>query len=239
MGFLRQRCRIAEVMDQPDLDPRQHAHALAGLARINALSRSSGILFASLIALQQRLRTDRLKILDIAAGGGDVPIRLWWRAARAGLDWRIAGCDVSPVAVEHARARALANAAPVHFFVHDVLSGSLPGPYDAVVCSLFLHHLDEEQARTLLRAMANLQGGGPSLVLVNDLNRSLRGLILAHLATRLLTTSSVVHTDGPRSVRAAFTPSEALALAEQAGLHGAVVGRRWPCRWLLSWSRPT
>jgi 2-polyprenyl-3-methyl-5-hydroxy-6-metoxy-1,4-benzoquinol methylase len=226
-------------MDQPDLDPKQHAHALVGLGRINSLSRSSGILFASLIALQQRLRTDRLKILDVAAGGGDIPIRLWQRAARSGLDWRIAGCDVSPVAVEHARARALANDTPVHFFIHDALAAPLPGSYDAVVCSLFLHHLDEDQARALLRAMANLQGGGPSLVLVNDLNRSLYGLLLAYLATRLLTTSKVVHTDGPRSVRAAFTPSEALALAEQAGLHGAVVKRRWPCRWLLSWSRPT
>jgi 2-polyprenyl-3-methyl-5-hydroxy-6-metoxy-1,4-benzoquinol methylase len=239
MVFLRQRCREAEIMDQPDLDPRRHTQALSALARINFVSRGSAILFAPLIALQRRLRTDRLRILDVATGAGDVPVRLWRRAARAGLHWDLAGCDLSPVAVEHARIRALANHAPVHFFVHDALANPLPGPYDAVVCSLFLHHLDEEQARTLLKAMANLQAGGPSLVLVNDLNRTLHELALVYLATRLLTTSGVVHTDGPRSVRAAFTPIEARALAEQAGLHGAVVKRRWPCRWLLSWSRPT
>jgi hypothetical protein len=76
------------------------------------------------------------------------------------------------------------------------------------------------------------------LVLVNDLNRSLTGLVLAHVATRLLTLSSVVHADGPRSVRAAFTPNEVRALAERAGLSGAVVARRWPCRWLLTWRWP-
>ena len=44
------------------------------------------------------------------------------------------------------------------------------------------------------------------IVLVNDLVRSLPGfLLLAYPAPRLLTTSAVVHYDGPQSVRAAFT----------------------------------
>jgi 2-polyprenyl-3-methyl-5-hydroxy-6-metoxy-1,4-benzoquinol methylase len=237
MGLLPRR-RQPEVMDQPDLPADRHAHALTGLARINFVSRSSAILFRPLAELHRRLGAARLRILDVASGGGDVPVRLWRRAAQAGLDWRIAGCDVSPVAVEHARAHALREQAHVHFFVHDALAAPLPGSYDAVTCSLFLHHLDEGPAVGLLRSMANLSEEGPSLVLVNDLDRSLRGLLLAHLATRLLTTSQVVHTDGPLSVHAAFTPAEALALAAQAGLHGAAVRRRWPCRWLLSWSRP-
>jgi hypothetical protein len=74
-------------------------------------------------------------------------------------------------------------------------------------------------------------------VLVNDLRRSRIGLALAHVVTRLLTTSSVVHTDGPLSVRAAFTTQEALALAERAGLTGPTVRRIWPFRWLLTWKR--
>src|SRR5947207_1716160 len=116
MGLLRQRRRQPEVMDQPDLDAGRHAHALAGLARINFFSRSSGILFGPLLELQRRLGSSRLRILDVASGGGDIPARLWRRAARAGLDWRIAGCDISPVAVEHARARALRERSLVHFF---------------------------------------------------------------------------------------------------------------------------
>jgi hypothetical protein len=103
------------------------------------------------------------------------------------------------------------------------------------MCSLFLHHLDEVQAVAFL---AWLREAARELVLVNDLERGWAGLVLAHLGTRLLSTSGVVHTDGPRSVEAAFTPAEALALAEKAGLAGARVGRRWPFRYLLSWRRP-
>src|SRR5437762_3169037 len=70
-----------------------------------------------------------------------------------------------------------------------------------------------------------------------DLRRGLGGLVLAHVACRLLTRSDVVHVDGPRSVEAAFTIAEARALAERAGLTGAVVGRRWPFRFLLTWEK--
>jgi 2-polyprenyl-3-methyl-5-hydroxy-6-metoxy-1,4-benzoquinol methylase len=238
MVLLRQRRRRPEVMDQPDLCPRRHAHALAGLARINRLSRTERTYRHPLLNLQKRHDLPRLNILDIACGGGDVTRRLWHLGRLDRLDWRVAGCDQSPVAVELATAAALREQADVSFFVHDVLSGPPPGEWDAVVCSLFLHHLDEEPAVALLRGIARPDESGPRLVLINDLDRSLVGLILAHVVGRLVTTSDVVHTDGPRSVEAAFTPDEALALARRAGLTGATVRRVWPWRWLLCWSRP-
>lgn len=232
--FLKERRRRPEVMDQLSLEPRRHARALAGLARINFWSGSAGMLWPPLVALARRLGRP-LRVLDVACGGGDVPVRLWRRARRAGLDFRIAGCDKSPVAVEHGRAAAARVGADVDFFAHDALSGRPPGEYDAAVSSLFLHHLGDDEAVTLLRRMAD---AAQHLVLVNDLRRCLTGLTLAHVATRLLSRSPVVHFDGPVSVEGAFTPAEALALAERAGLRGATVARRWPCRFLLSWGRP-
>ena len=73
------------------------------------------------------------------------------------------------------------------------------------------------------------------LLLVNDLERSLVGLLLAVAGTRLLTRSPVVHYDGPWSVAAAFTVAEARRLARAAGLAGARVTRCWPWRWQLTW----
>ena len=75
-------------------------------------------------------------------------------------------------------------------------------------------------------------------VLVNDLARSRFNYLAVWLACHLTTRSRVVRFDGPASVRSAFTPAEARALAERAGLSGATVSRRFPCRFLLSWSRP-
>lgn len=235
MGLLRQRRRCPEIMDQPDLNPAEHVHALRGLARINVLSHSAGILWPEIAELARAVAPRVPRILDVATGGGDVPIRLWRRARRAGLDLHLEGCDISPVALDHARAAAARVGAPLRFFEYDAVSGPPLAGYDAIVCSLFLHHLDDSQAIALLHRMAEMTR---RLVLVNDLERGWTGLMLAHAVTRLLTRSDVVHVDGPRSVEAAFTRTEARVLAERAGLSGARVRWRWPFRWLLSWRRP-
>src|SRR5207245_1515284 len=138
-------------------------------------------------------------------------------------------------ALGHARGRAERAGAAVHFFQWNALGGPLPREYDAVICSLFLHHLEATEAVEVLRRMAASARG---MVLVSDLRRSAGGWLLAWLAARLLTTSGVVRVDAPRSVAGAYTVTEAKELAEQAGLNEAVVKRRWPFRWLLTWRRP-
>lgn len=232
MNCLRQRQRRPELMDRPDLDAAEHIAALRGLSRINWLSHSAEILWPDLAELARALAPRVPRVLDLATGGGDVTVRLWRRARRAGLDLTLEGCDISLVAVEHARRRAAA--APIRFFQYDALSGPRLTGYDAVLCSLFLHHLDEPQAVALLRRMADM---AQRLVLVHDLVRGRMGWLAARLVSRLVTRSPVVHVDGPRSVEGAFTRAEAQALAERAGLNGARVVRRWPFRWLLTWRR--
>jgi SAM-dependent methyltransferase len=233
--LLEQRQLRPEVMDQPGLDPAQHARALGGLARINWWSRSAGILWPALLR-QARATSAPMRVLDLATGAGDLPIRLSRIARRNGMRLQIEGCDVSAVAVEYARRRAEEAGADVRFFVHDALTGPLLSGYDVAMSSLFLHHLLREQALAFLARMAEQ---AHYLALVNDLVRSSAGLLLAHVGTRLLSRSWVVHTDGPRSIEGAFTVAELRNLADEAGLAGAEVARRWPCRMLLTWRRPS
>ncbi|MGH7168954.1 MAG: methyltransferase domain-containing protein, partial [Gemmataceae bacterium] len=130
MNFLRQRQRRPEIMDQPDLNARQHVGALRALARINFFSHSAGILWPDLADLARTMAPQVPRVLDVATGGGDVPIRLWRRTRRAGFDLHLEGCDISPVAVEHARSRAAAAGAPIRFFEYDALSGPILTGYD-------------------------------------------------------------------------------------------------------------
>jgi SAM-dependent methyltransferase len=234
MVNLNQRRRQPELMDHLGLDNGLHVQALQGLERINRLSGSVRILWPPLRALLRQAGRP-LRILDIASGAGDVPIGLWHRARRAGFPVDVEGWDVSPCAVAYANRQAAATNADVRFVQADALITPLDRQYDAVISSLFVHHLDQEEAVALLRRMAE---GARQLVLVNDLIRCRRGYWLANLGTRLLSRSRIVHVDGPLSVEAAFTWSEALALAGQAGLSGATVSRRWPARFLLTWKRP-
>jgi 2-polyprenyl-3-methyl-5-hydroxy-6-metoxy-1,4-benzoquinol methylase len=197
------------------------------------LSGSAEILWSPIERLA-RLKSRPIRVLDIATGGGDIPISLWRRAQRRGLAIEVAGCDVSPRAIEFARRRAEQSEAKVEFFERDVLAELLPEDYDAIICSLFLHHLADDVAVEMLRRMA---AASRHLVEANDLRRTTAGLLLAYAASKTLTRSDVVRVDAPLSVRAAFTIAEAQSLAEKAGLAGATVKPRWPQRFLLCWWR--
>lgn len=233
---LAERHRQPELMDEPTLNAAEHAQALTGLARVNWWSRSSAIVRPALRRLVADCSPERpLRLLDVACGGGDVTVAVAQWTRREGLPVRVSACDISPTALDISRRRAAMTGESIEFFQHDLLRNPLPTEFDVVMCSLFLHHLDEPDAVRILRSMAD---AAARAILVNDLIRSRGGYWLAMLGPRLLTRSRIVHVDGPLSVAGAFTPPEALGLCEQAGLHGATISRHWPQRFLLTWSQP-
>jgi SAM-dependent methyltransferase len=219
-----------ELMDAPDLDPARHVVALRALRTVNILSGTTGRMWreaTALVSAQQR----PLRVLDLACGGGDVAIALQRRADRAGLPVEVHGCDRSPVALEYARGMAEAEGVSVEFFEHDALVGPLPEGYDLICCSLFLHHLSQDEAVALLRALAS----AARAVLIQDLRRTRVGYALALLALHTLTRSDVARVDGLRSVAGAFTMDEVAGLAGQAGVPHPQLRRCWPQRYALSW----
>jgi 2-polyprenyl-3-methyl-5-hydroxy-6-metoxy-1,4-benzoquinol methylase len=175
-----------------------------------------------------------LRVLDIATGSADLPIRLAQRARSAQLPIQFSACDLSPTALEvAAQAAAKANVS-IEFFPLDAVSDPIPADFDVIMVSLFLHHLSDEQ---IVQLLAKLAKATLRLILVNDLVRSWWNFGTVFLATRLLSRSSVVHFDGPASVRAVFTKAELIELAAQAGLTNATVRSQFPARWLLVWRK--
>ncbi len=235
MTFLGQRQLEPERMDDPELRPEPHRRALEGLARLNGLANVAGAIWKPLCALAAERPGAVLSVIDAATGGGDLGPRIARRARRAGVDLRWLGLDRSATALELARERArragLAEA--ISYRRCDLLGDALPEGADAIVASLFLHHLDEAQAVDFL---ARCRAAGPRRIVIHDLDRSAFGWMLAASVPRLVTGSGIVHTDARLSVRAAWRPDQALGLARRAGLSGARVAACWPARWQLEWS---
>jgi 2-polyprenyl-3-methyl-5-hydroxy-6-metoxy-1,4-benzoquinol methylase len=224
------------MMDQPDLDRAAHERALRGLARTNCWGSTRRIMWKAIRDIARRRRLDELRILDIASGAGDFAVWMKRQCERHGLKVLIDGCDKSTTAVEFAsRQAAAAGLEAMRFFCCDVLNDPLPSTYDVMACSLFLHHLDETEAVALL---AKLAAAARHAVLVDDLQRSVRGYGLACVGCAALARSPVVSVDAPRSVRAAFSEREVRALLSSAGWQGAVVRRHWPQRYLITWEKP-
>lgn len=227
-----QRDRRPEVMDQPGLDPAEHDRALQGLRRINGISRCVPGLFRQVEALAYETPSTQLSVLELACGGGDTAIELAALARKRDTDLSVQACDLNPEAVRIARRNVARSDSNVGVFVADALDASGAKQFDVVYCTLFVHHLDPPDVVRLLTGMA---ARARRLVIVDDLIRSRLGYSLAWMGTRLLSRSWVVHHDGPLSVKAAFTPTEILDLASQAGLRDCGLERTWPERYRLCW----
>ncbi len=220
-----------ELMDDPHLDRSAHFQALKGLERLNRITRNAALSYRPLRELARSLRTETLRVLDIGTGAGDVPIGLCRRSAREGLSFQIDACDVSEQALEFARQNIRRAKVSVRLFRLDVLEDDITEPYDAVICSTFLHHFTDQEAEHILRKMTAAARGR---VVVVDLARSRLNWWQVWLATRMFSRSGVVHFDGPQSIKAAFTPREVRQLAERAGLKNIRLRRSWPCRFVLT-----
>lgn len=234
---LQRRILVPELMDDPNLDGAEHDRALRGLARLNRLASADLILWRRLRPHLEALPDDRsIRILDVATGSGDLPIRLAERARVAfpNLEITWMGCDISDHALEAARRRA--DASDVRFETHrvDITDDPLPRA-DFVICSLFLHHLETPTVVQLLRTMTDATARA---LLVSDLQRTKLGLLLAWTSSRLFSRSPIVHFDAPASVRAAFTTDELTEIVRTAGLEGACITRAMPERMLLEWHTP-
>ena len=231
---LQERILEPEDIDDPALGKEQLFGALRGLTTINFLSASAGSVWAPMVRLAQQRKQEKLRILDVATGGGDIPRALWRKGKRAGLKLEVLGIDISERALEFAAQQCSDCGSDIRFEQRDVLRAGLPEGYDVIVSSLFLHHLTNQDALQLLTAAARVAN---QLVLINDLRRGRYGLTLAFFAGHILSSSPVVRVDALRSVRAAFTMREALEMAQIVGMQGATVKRRWPARYLLTWER--
>lgn len=239
------RMRVPELMDDPALPQELHVEALRGLDRLNRVSLTAETIWEELrtISREKNLRGENgsaesqsicVRVLDIATGSGDTMINLSRLAKRDGVEFEFVGTDISATAINHAIANAQRMNENVSFVRLDVLNDSFPDHFDAIMTSLFTHHLDPEQVVSLFKKMKE---SGAQMILVNDLRRSQLSYWLVWLATRLFSRSSIVRFDGPVSVQAAYTIDEMKEMAKQAGLDGCTIKSHPPCRQLLVWRR--
>ena len=223
------RDRQPELMDAPELPAGDHRQALAGLARLNRISGVSPAIFSRIVRFAQKSPERPLKLLDVASGSGDLPVAWAVKARRMGLKIQITTTDVSEVAIERQREQAHAAGVQLGTLKRDCVANGLPDGFDLVVCSLFMHHLDDAQTGRLLQAM---QASAQQALIVCDLERSWMNLALVKLASRLVSRSYVVHHDAAASIRGAYTCNEFAGIARRALARPIKVQRLFPCRFL-------
>jgi ubiquinone/menaquinone biosynthesis C-methylase UbiE len=168
-------------------------------------------------AVERFLPEDATTVLDVAAGGCDVGAALMRKRK-----CRVVSLDMN--------SRGLKRADPTTPVAGDALQ--LPfadNTFDAVICSLFFHHLSNTECISVLREMWRV---ARRIVIVNDLHRHRVAHASIRILSALFSRSTMFRNDAAASVRRAFRPAELGDIARRAGV-AARVHRSFPYRLVL------
>lgn len=156
---------------------------------------------------------DRLRVLDLATGSGDIPRLAVEFARRRGAQLQIDAVDLQESTIQIARELSV-NFPEITFHVADIHHFGEEQAYDLVLFSLALHHFDQAEAVKLLRRCRALSQGK---VLVADLRRGWLAKVGVDLLTATIFREPMTRNDARVSAARAFSFGELDQLAWDAG----------------------
>ena len=225
----KNRSNEKELLDESNI-PRGLLYK--NLRELDSLNRTAGGFAISLKGIKH-LITDYHKIyhiVDLGCGSGD--------ALKVIADWarlnnykvRLTGVDMNANAIEYLN---------YHCVDYPEISG-ITADYeeylnsyvnvDIVHCSLFCHHLNDDE---LLRLFIYFRHHVKIGFIINDLQRHWIAYFSVWLLTRLLNGTALAKNDGPISVLRGFKSKELIYLLIKANITDYSIIKEWGFRFLI------
>jgi hypothetical protein len=202
---------ILEMMDRPQ---PVSVELERDLKRIRQMNRWFGSYHLILGFIRSWIRpADRLRIVDLATGSGDIPRLIVDYARKVHAKVEIDALDRQAATLEIAR-NLSANYPEISYREANILEWNSVGGYDIALCTLALHHFGAEDSVRLLGKCRELSKG---FVLVSDLRRSFFLFAGVYLLTALIFREKMTRYDARLSAIRAFSFSEMRDLAVRAG----------------------
>jgi SAM-dependent methyltransferase len=229
MSKFSQRSYEQELLDAPNIPPDLLFKNLRELDTVNRLLGGHSITLSGI----RELVTDKNKIyrlVDIGCGGGDALKQIAKWARSRGYKIKLTGVDMNADAIRfmEEECKAYPEIDGVVSDYRDYLRSEKT--IDIVHCSLFCHHLKDEELDELFRYLEKYASTG---FIINDLHRNWFAYYSIKYLTRLFNGSTLVRNDAPLSVLRGFSRAELDFLLQKAGLKNYSVSWKWAFRYLV------
>lgn len=223
------RSNQLELLDAPNIPKELLFQNLRELDFINKTLGGHTVTLAGI----KKLVTDKNKIyyiIDIGCGGGDAMKQIAKWARKNNFQIKLIGVDMNVDCIEYTKS-ACAIFSEIDAVVMDYRDYLKTNTFvDIIHCSLFCHHLKNEELIELFIFMNKYALIG---FVINDLQRHWFAYYSIKLLTRLLNGSSLVKNDAPLSVLRGFRKEELNKLFEKANVKNVNISWKWAFRYLM------
>lgn len=223
------RSNEKELLDETNIQPNL---LFKNLEELDILNRTTGGHAITLKGLKQ-LVTDHAKIyhiVDLGCGSGD-SLRIIANWARENnFSVKLTGVDMNADVIEYMgkHCSAYPEITGITEDYKEFLDGNTS--VDIVHCSLFCHHLNEDE---LIKLFTYFNAKVTTGFIINDLQRNWMAYYSAWFFSRLLNGTSLSKNDGPLSVLRAFKVGELKQLLEKAIIKNYTIQKKLLFRLLI------
>ena len=227
----KQRSLRLEHIDTGNYTAAEYEDCISELQFVNRWMGDAHSLKATLLRDIESQSLTSFSILDIGAGSGEL-LRVaatWARQTNRRL--RAVGLELN-----ERMAESILEESGRFDEIGSVRGDALKLPFadaefDYVMCSLFTHHLLDEQVVDVLREMSRV---AKRRIFVIDLHRHPVAYLLYTTLGKIVLHNRLLRHDGALSILRSFKRGELLELAQRADLRDISVERHFPYRLVLS-----
>jgi 2-polyprenyl-3-methyl-5-hydroxy-6-metoxy-1,4-benzoquinol methylase len=225
----KQRSLKSELLDAPHIEKNLLIHNLHELDFINRVMGGHAVSLRGI----KKLVTDKNKIyhiVDLGCGSGDAMQVIADWAFKHDYKVRLTGVDMNQDVIDYLNeyCRDYPEIVGVASDYRDYLNSGVS--IDIIYCSLFCHHLKDDQLTELFTYFKHFTKTG---FLINDLHRHWIAYYGVYLITHLLNGSALSKNDGPISVLRAFKLKDFQRLLRKAQITNYSISWRWAFRYLI------
>ena len=228
------RQRASEMEDMDDFSVKGEAleGALRYLAFVNRFLGGHQIIIRSLKRTFQKLSWTGVSagahLADLGCGGGDTLLKVAKWSEKQNLDLKLTGIDANPHILAFAQENTQMHP-EINYIEGDFLTKDFDWkPYQVVLCSLILHHFEEEKIVALLRQVPK-----GTLVIINDLQRHWLAYYLFQVLCFFSLAPPMAKKDGAISIRKGFQRKELESLLKRSNVSRYELSWRWAFRYQL------
>lgn len=229
--MFKHRATKPERIDTGDYTPEEYATFLREIRFINQRLGDRSALEKTLIAEIIRLDLKEFSVLDVGAGTGELLGVVAEFARASGRNAQLVGLDLNEISIKEVASERLKfeEISPVQG--NALCLPFADNAFDFAFCSLFTHHLTDEQIPAALREMSRIARRG---IVVIDLERSVKAWFLYQLFCLAYRISPLVRQDGSLSIKKGFTCNEMIEFGNASELRDPIVQKHAPYRIVTS-----